>query len=131
MEKGHQMMAGNPLPAAVRDRGSLMALGQVRGLAPHPLTAVCVVKHVGGTDSIWIDLGYPLADYSALWRAVHPTTQMPVGCRVAPLINRSTAERLGVKLVRLVLVGVGPIADGTGKGYVLTSVSHSATDPRD
>jgi hypothetical protein len=116
------------LPAGVRDMTALMALGRVHGLAPHPLTAVCVVKHLSGPDSVWIDLGYPLVDYTPLWRAVHPTAPMPIGYRVAPLVSRDEAQRRGFSFIRLGLVGLSPRAARADGGYVLTGVSHSATD---
>jgi hypothetical protein len=89
---------------------------------------VCLVKHPGGTDSIWIDLGSPGLDYDALWRTVYPTALLWGGLHAVPLISREEAQRRGFRFVRLGLPGVAGARAGADGNYVLTGVSHSATD---
>jgi hypothetical protein len=105
-----------------------MAVARIRSVAPHPPTLVCVAKDMSGADSIWIDIGYPLRDYAALWRTVFPDALIPAGYRVAPLLNREEAERRGFRFVRLGLAGLGGARHSADGGYVLTGLSHSATD---
>lgn len=123
-------MTAPAYPVAATDMSALRSWGLVQRIGSWTLDAACRVRR-GGGDSIWIDLGHPAvhgaSDYQAVWREACPHTPIPAGYAVQPLLSLEDARRAGVRFVRLDLVpGHSPAGDG--KGYVLTSVQHSASD---
>ena len=117
-------MFRDPLPVAARDINALMTLGPTHSVGQYPLTMACMVKGVGGPDSIWVDLSAPVLSYQELWRAVYPQELIPAGCELKPLLSPAEALRDGFRLVRLGLVSVSGAGDRFDGKYYIRGMTH-------